>query len=442
MYPPATQREVDWLYDLQHFGIKLGLEQIRALLDLIGHPERRMRTVLIAGTNGKGSVAAMLHSMLEASGLRAGMFTSPHLMRPNERIRISRDDIGDEELGQRLRRMRERIEPAVVDGRMPAHPSFFEVVCATALETFAEHGMDVAVLEVGLGGRLDATNAVDADLSVIVGIDLDHTKTLGATIAEIAAEKGGIIKANKPLVSGVVRQRAIDVLQKIADQRQARWVDALLDIDYRQAHGEEQLTLQSEQTKYEGVSLALGGQHQIHNARVALSALEQLAPSLSLQIDPEAVRRGLANVRWPARLQWLEAGESRPQILLDGAHNPAGAATLAGYLAQLGRARPVTLLGVMRGKLLEEMIATLAPRLGTVVLTRTSVSRAAEPDEIVQIVRRHVERVEIVEDPQQALQRVFELTPPDAYALITGSLYLIGELMGKLEHTQSLPISM
>lgn len=442
MYAPQIQREVDWLYDLQHFGIKLGLDQIRALLELIGHPERRMRSVLIAGTNGKGSVAAMLHSMLEASGVRAGLFTSPHLMRPNERIRISQHEIGDEELGLRLRRMRERIEPAVADGRMQAHPSFFEVVCATALEAFAEHKLDVAVLEVGLGGRLDATNAVDADLSAIVSIDLDHTKTLGATIAEIAAEKGGIIKPGKPVVSGVVRQRAVDVLRAIATERRATWIDALVHVDHRESEGADCLTFETAQARYDEISLALGGRHQIHNARVALTAFEQLIAMLRLPIDPDAVRRGLATVRWPARLQWIDATASRPRILLDGAHNPAGAVTLAGYLERLGGTRPVALMGVMRGKLLDEMMASLGPHLDRVIVTRPSVNRAAEPEEAAEVMRRHLERVEIVADPGQALSRLFESTAPGGFALITGSLYLIGELMGRLERTQAMPISM
>ena len=222
----TLQAEIDWLYGLQHFGIKLGLENIRALLEELEHPERAFRSVLIAGTNGKGSVGAMLQAMLSASGIAPGLFTSPHLVRPNERIRLGDRDIGDCELARRLSCMRGRIEGALGRGALETPPSFFEVITATALEAFGEAGVSIALLEVGLGGRLDATNAVDADVSVVVSIDLDHTKTLGPTLEQIAAEKGGIVRSGRPVVSGVVRQRATGVLQKICREREAPWIDA------------------------------------------------------------------------------------------------------------------------------------------------------------------------------------------------------------------------
>ena len=183
---------VRWLYDLQHFGVKLGLENIRALLGVLDHPERAYPSVIVAGTNGKGSVAAMLHAMLGAAGVRAGLFTSPHLVRPNERIRIADRDIDDDEFDRLLRRIRRRIEDGLAGGDIEVHPSFFEVITATALEAFRDNELRAAVLEVGLGGRLDATNAVSSDLSVIVNIDLDHVKSLGPTIEQIAGEKAGV----------------------------------------------------------------------------------------------------------------------------------------------------------------------------------------------------------------------------------------------------------
>ena len=219
--------EVDWLYGLQHLGVKLGLDNIRGLLEELGRPDRAYPSVLIGGTNGKGSVGAMLQAMVSAAGLRTGLFTSPHLMQLNERIRIAGRDIEDDDLARQLGRMRETIDAAREAGRLEAHPSFFEVITATALQTFRDEGVELGLLEVGLGGRLDATNAVDATLSVVVSVDLDHTKTLGPTVAHIAYEKGGIVKPGRVTVSGVVRQPAIDVLRATCAERGSTMVDAL-----------------------------------------------------------------------------------------------------------------------------------------------------------------------------------------------------------------------
>lgn len=427
---------VEWLYSLQHFGIKLGLHNISALLRLLDHPERNFPCVLIAGTNGKGSVAAMLHAMLNASGLKAGMFTSPHLIRPTERIRIGPDEIDDADLTRLLRKMKATIEPAVARGDLETHPSFFEVITATALEAFRENAADVGVLEVGLGGRLDATNAVDAALSVIVSIDLDHVKSLGPTVEKIAWEKAGIIKPNRPLVSGAVRQRAISVLQRVAREHDAEWIDARLAVSFEsQQNG--RVTLRTKSACYEDLRIGLPGRHQIDNARVALAALERISPSLGITIDPEAVRAGLDSVSWPARLQWLRGLDSLPDLLIDGAHNPAGVETLAGYLQSLELPRPVMLFGAMTGKLLPEMLGMLAPHAHSIVLTRPDVKRAADPEEVAVLARGLMERVEVVAEPAAALRRAAELAGGERYVLVAGSLYLAGAILASLEERHS-----
>jgi len=423
---------VEWLYSLQHFGIKLGLHNISALLRLLNHPERSYPCVLIAGTNGKGSVAAMLHEILNASGLTAGMFTSPHLIRPTERIRIGRDEISDSDLTRLLKRMKATIEPAVQRGDLEAHPSFFEVITATALEAFRERSADVAVLEVGLGGRLDATNAVDADLSIIVNIDLDHVKSLGPTVEKIAWEKAGIIKQGVPVVSGAVRQRAISVLQRVARERNAEWIDARLAVSF-ESENEDRVTLRSSAARYEDLRIGLPGRHQIDNARVALAALERIAPRLGITVDPDAVRAGLDAVRWPARLQWLRGLPSLPDLLIDGAHNPAGVETLVGYLRANQRPKPVMLFGAMTGKLLPEMLGMLAPLVHSIVLTRPDVKRAADPEEVALLAREQIERVEVVADPAEGLQRAAALAGDQRYVLVAGSLYLAGAILASLE---------
>jgi dihydrofolate synthase/folylpolyglutamate synthase len=388
---------IDWLYDLQHFGIKLGLDNIRAMLEILGRPQDAFRSIHVGGTNGKGSVASMLHAMLEAEGLGAGMFTSPHLVRPNERIRLRHEDIGDDELERRLAAMRDRIERATADGTLEHPPSFFEVIAATALDAFRDHGLDAAVLEVGLGGRLDATNAVDCDVSVIVSVDLDHTKSLGPTLDRIAYEKSGIIKPGRPCVSGVVRQKAVDVVRETCRERGAPFVDARTAVRLV-SEDRGGFTLETDRQRYPDLRPALAGRHQIDNARVALAAFETFADSGGFAPCPDRVREALASVRWPGRLQWIR-GEGDVDMLL------------------------------MHGKLLDRMIEPIAPLVDRMVVTRPDVRRAADPDEVATIARSHLSDVEVVAAPAEALERARELVQPGQYLLITGSLYLLGQIL-------------
>ncbi len=442
MADSAQQAEIDWLYGLQHFGVKLGLDNIRCLLGILDHPQAAYPSVSIAGTNGKGSVAAMLHSMLEASGLKTGLYTSPHLVRPNERIRIGDEDISGVELQRQLRRMRETIASALERGTLQTHPSFFEVMTATALQTFRDHEVRAALLEVGLGGRLDATNAVDSDLSIIVSVDLDHTKTLGPTVEHIAAEKAGIVKPGAPVISGVVRQRAISVLRRICRERDAPLIDANLAVRLVGEDGDI-ISLETDRNRYDGIRLRLPGRHQIHNARVAVAAYERFAECVGLDADPDAVRAGLSQVRWPGRLQVVRGARGRADLLLDGAHNPAGALTLATFLRTLPGPPPVALFGALNGKQLDGMIEPLASLVQSVVVTRPSVQRAADPDEVAGIVQRHVDDVEVVPDPSQALDRALQLARSRRFVLVTGSLYLVGEILGLLETQRNPgPVSM
>lgn len=418
---------IDWLYGLQQYGIKLGLDNIRALLALLDHPEARYSSLLVGGTNGKGSVAAMVHAMLSASEIQAGLFTSPHLMQPTERIRIGPADISLAELRQRLDHMRERIASALGRGGLPAHPTFFEVMTATALAAFRDHGVQAAVLEVGLGGRLDATNAVDATASVIVNVDLDHTDQLGSTVERIAEEKAGIVKRGRPLVSGAVLQQAVSVLQRTCTSLGAPWIDARLAVRLLAAE-QRTVNLRSARCSYPQLELPLEGRHQIDNARIALAAFEVMAEHLGFTPDAERVRAGLRSTRWPGRLQWLRQMGS-PDLLLDGAHNPAGIAVLVRYLSGLERSKPVALFGAMQDKLLHPMLESLAPAVSTMVITRPAVARAASPAAVARIAQPLARRVEIVDQPAAALARVRQLAAPDGFVLVTGSLYLVGEVL-------------
>jgi dihydrofolate synthase/folylpolyglutamate synthase len=428
---------IDWLYGLQHFGIKLGLDNIRVLLELLHHPERAYKCIHVAGTNGKGSVAAMADAILTAAGVRSGLFTSPHLVRPNERIRIGGREIADDYLHQLLREMRSTIEAALSSGELESQPSFFEVITATALEAFAKEGMQTAILEVGLGGRLDATNAVDADVCVVVSIGLDHTKTLGPTLELIAGEKAGIIKPGRPVVSGVVQPRAIEVLQQACSDHGAALIHAR-SVVRLVSEKNDRFTLATSRCTYQGLHCALPGRHQIDNAMVALAACELLAARIGLTLDVDAVRNGLASIHWPGRLQWIEPANGWPRLLLDGAHNPAGVAAVASYLRSRQGPRPVLMFGATSGKPLDKLLAPLAGLVDGVVFTRPPVERGLDPEEVASAASGLFQPVEAIPDPAEALNRAGRLAGGDRYVLVTGSLYLVGEVLGLLT-TEDVP---
>jgi dihydrofolate synthase/folylpolyglutamate synthase len=422
---------IPWLYGLRHLGIKLGLDNIRGLLGELEHPERAFRSVHVAGTNGKGSVAAMIDALLAAAGVASGMFTSPHLVRPHERIRLAGRDIADDELQRRLSEMRRTIETGLAESRLEVHPSFFEVMTATALQAFKDHGLEAAALEVGLGGRLDATNAVPADVAVVVSIALDHMKTLGGTLEKIAFEKAGIIKRGQPVVSGVAQQRAIDVLRTVCLERGARWIDARLAARLvSEDHGS--FTLESDHARYPDLRLPLAGRHQIDNARIALTAFELLMERLGRRPEPGAVQAGFASVRWPGRVQWVEPEEGGPRLLLDAAYIPAGLQTLTSYLREQGLTSLVMLFSATTGKPLSLLLGALAEFVDSAVVTSTPVERSVDAEEIAQLARPLFPRVDVRPDVAAGLERARDLAGADGVVLVTGSLYLVGQVLGLL----------
>lgn len=407
----VTNDPVAWLYGLQSHGIKLGLDGIRTLLGLLDHPESRYPSILVGGTNGKGSVSAMLDAMLTASGRRTGLYTSPHLVRPNERIRIAGDDVATAELHRLLSLVRAACVRGLAEGKLDGHPSFFEVMTAAALCAFCDAGVDVAVLEVGLGGRLDATNATEPIVSAIVTVSLDHVGTLGTTLEAIALEKAGIMRKGRRLVSGVVSSDVVAVLRARCDALGATFVDARLT----------QLP--------SGVELALDGDHQRGNARVAVAAFEAFALESGRASDPTAVRHGLEKVRWSGRLQWIPG---TPSILVDGAHNVAGAEALAAHLALRGGPKPVLLCAAMADKDILGILSPLVPHVASVVTTKPAVLRAAESDDVAAVARKLGLSARAETEPARALQQARELAGPDGVVLVAGSLYLVGAIVALL----------
>jgi len=403
---------VAWLYGLQSHGVKLGLDGIRALLELLDHPEVGIPVILVGGTNGKGSVAAMLDALLRAHRRRTGLYTSPHLVRPNERIRIDGDDVSTPELERLLATVRDACECGLSQGRLRAHPSFFEVITAAALLAFRDARVDAAVLEVGLGGRLDATNATEPSVSAIVTVDFDHVAILGPTIRAIALEKLGIARAGCPLVSGVNQPEAIDAMAARCASIGADFIDA------------------RDASLPPGLRLPLDGEHQRSNARVALAAFTAFANSIDLRPDANSVRDGFAATRWPGRLQLVPGA---PPTLLDGAHNASGAEALAAHLAARGAPKPVLVFGAMEDKDALGLLRPLAPYVASVVTTRAPVLRAADPAALAVQARSFGLEAGSHPDPAEALARARALAGPAGLVLVAGSLYLVGATLAAIE---------
>jgi dihydrofolate synthase / folylpolyglutamate synthase len=397
---------------------KLGLERISALLEALGRPQQADRIVHVAGTNGKGSTCAMIESGLQAAGYRTGLFTSPHLVEPTERIRVNGCPVSAASFASAFERVHACAEDLLRQERIDLHPTYFESVTAMALLLFRESGVEWAVLEVGLGGRLDATNAVLPELCVIAPVDYDHEAFLGKSLESIAAEKAGILKRGVPAVFARQRPEALGVLMARAAEISA---PVVRDI-HAQISGITVHRLGSE-FEWAGaqVTCPLAGEHQVENAITAVAALERLG------VPPEAIRRGIAQTRWPGRLERIA---ENPEIVLDGAHNPAGARALAAYLERFYDPRRVWLIyGAMRDKAVAEMAASLFPRAGHVIVTAPAQARALRPETIRDLADH--DSIQVAPDLHAALELTAEAAPEDAI-FITGSLFLVGEALSQL----------
>ena len=402
-------------------GIKFGLETIRALVSTLGHPERACPSLLVAGTNGKGSVAAYLDAALRGTGLSCGLYTSPHLVRVNERIVVGGRAISDRDLARAVVAVRDAAEALVRAGTLRAHPTYFETLTAAAFWHFRAARVDVAVLEVGLGGRLDATGVAEPLVSAVVSLDFDHEAFLGTTLDAIAREKAGVMRAGRPVVLGPVPEEAHTALLGEAHRTGARPVEARDRVRIEE-HSDRRLTVQTEAHTWPRV-LPLPGAHQRDNLLVALRVLEE-ARAAGLPIDLARAARGLSRVRWPGRLQRLPG---RPPLLLDGAHNPAGARALAAHLRTMGPF--VLLFGVMADKDVRGLAAELFPLAREVVLTRPLGGRAASPEEIARRTARLARRVHLEPDVKRALALARKRAKKGETVVVAGSLYLVGAVL-------------
>lgn len=439
------QETLDYLCQLGHevLNADYRLGRMERLLGELGQPQYAYPSLIIAGTNGKGSVAAMMDSMLRQAGVRAGLYTSPHLVSVCERIKVAGQDISPDAFADHATLVLEAGRRLLARGEITSLPTFFEHVTAAGFSYFRQQRIDLAVLEVGLGGRLDATNTASSCLAVLTPIDFDHEKILGATLAEIAAEKAAVIKPGATAVIAPQRPEVAEVIQQhcqrsratprfILDDPTQVWIHDL------EPDGRITFSYRSRERVYEQIRLALRGYHQIENAVVAIEAAEGLR-RCGYPITSEAIIEGLQQVAWPGRLEWLgerdeeqwppgpgETGASpRPIILLDGAHNPAGARALRRYLEDFGRPPLTLVFGAMRDKRIADMAATLFPLAQQVILTRVPDERAADLERLSQVAAAYG-HVRLAATVEEALGQAMALTPSEGMVCIAGSLYLVG----------------
>ncbi len=415
---------VHFLYSLGNEirTVKLGLERIRDLLATLGNPQRSFRTVHIAGTNGKGSVAAMVASALRAAGHRTGLYTSPHLVEPTERIRVDGNRISEEHFARTFDAVHHAALRMQRLGDLEFHPTYFETVTAMGFHAFRELGVEIAVVETGLGGRLDATNVIEPELAIVTRIDYDHEAWLGNSIEAIAWEKGGILKSGTPAVFGPQRPEALGILRQRAAELGIHPVEAaswtIHDLELRPDGSRFVLRRNGEEIP---IVCPLAGAHQIENALTAVTALKELG------LRAEEIRRGIARTRWPGR---LERVREEPEVILDGAHNPGAMRELAAHIRRFYGGRKVWLLyGSMRDKSLDEIAGILAPVADHIVLTQIDSDRALRPVVLKKLFDHGA--VEMAEDIEDGLEIVLEAAPEDV-VFVTGSLLLVGEVRKRL----------
>ena len=411
---------------------KFDLAHMRVLLQAMNHPERTFPSILIAGTNGKGSTAATLASILRASGLKTGLYTSPHLIRINERIRINGVPISDENFATHHSEIDSTAERLVAGDDLPWHPSFFEMMTAIAFAHFAREHVDIAVLEVGMGGRLDATNVVEPLVSVITDISLDHQKFLGNTVTEIAREKAGIIRPGGVVVTLPQQPEANDVIGNTILDLNAIGVSAVQYVPPVSPGNTQYLSRYPLQFmgKQILVESSLVGRHQLRNTALAIATAEELSKKDLPGITPASVALGTRETHWPGRFQVVPAGNAWPEIVFDVAHNPAGAWALRSALSERYEDRPlIFVFGAMRDKAISEMTEILFPLALRVIATRPGNPRSASPEEIQQAGSRTGAEIEAIPDVRPALDHARAVANTRAVVVVTGSIYLVGEAM-------------
>jgi dihydrofolate synthase/folylpolyglutamate synthase len=411
------------MYALRRFGIKLGLDTIGRILSGLGDPQEHFNAIHIAGTNGKGSVAATLASILNACGLRTGLYTSPHLVRFNERIVVDRQPISDENVLSAYRTVK-------AAAKVDREPTFFEFATAMAFHEFKCRKVEWAVVETGMGGRLDATNIIHPALSIITNVSVEHREYLGRRISQIAGEKAGIIKTGVPVVTAVRQKTAIAVVESVAAENSAPLFRLGRDFKMRRSAADT-ATYSGLNFRWRGLKTALRGGHQLENTALALAACDVLSPVIGV-IESECLQRGLAETRWPGRLEQVL---DRPLTLLDGAHNLIAARTLGRYLKTGLDGRAITLVvGILDDKPYREILSALVPHCRRVILTRPQIDRALPPEKLIPATSELTADWRVIPDVAAAVSHAINSSKPDDVVCIAGSLYVVGEAKAALEN--------
>lgn len=427
-----------YLENFQRFGIRLGLANIRKLLKLVGNPEKRLKVIHIGGTNGKGSVGAFLFYILKEAGYKVGLYTSPHLIYFRERIRTTQGLISKRELTKLVTNFKPQASS------LKPSPTFFEMTTALALKYFADKRVDFAILEVGMGGRLDATNITRPLVSVITNVDFEHTEHLGKSLKRIAYEKCGIIKRGIPVVTAENKKEALEVIEETCRKRKARLYrvgkEILIKGKGLRVKGQgpirkpsftkywQTFSVSGIQGRYDNLKTSLLGKHQLLNAACVLGAVELLRPRV--KITKEQIRKGLAKTIWPGRLEvkrYTVHGK-RLTVILDGAHNVAGVKALKKTIEDcFDYKRLILFLGILKSKDIKGIVAQLAPLASRIIITKPQTPRAVEPEEIAEIAKEYSDSIVIKEKVSQAIRQAIPYAKSGDIILITGSLYTVGE---------------
>jgi len=422
------ENAIEYLYNLKIYGMSLGLERIEHLLRSLGSPHKDMKAIHVAGTNGKGSVCAMVSSVLQKAGYKVGLFTSPHLLFFEERIRVNGIPIPQEKLVALIERIKP-ISESMVKEHGFEHPTFFETACAMAFCHYHDENVDFAVLEVGLGGRLDATNIITPLVSVITSISLDHTHVLGNTLNEVAVEKAGIIKEGVPVIIGVDQKEILKMITDISQKRQSPYYSTQRNSKYsliESSSRNQRFDVEVNGRKYSDITIHLIGEHQVKNAQIALMTLDTLI-NQGISISEESIREGIENTKWPGR---LEIVSKEPTVIIDCAHNPDGMRALSSAMKRYYRDSKKTLvLGIMRDKDIPAIVKEACDFADKIIITKPGFERAADPEMILPEVKKYCKDVKVIKNVSEAVDHAISVSEKDDIVCIAGSIFNVSEAM-------------
>jgi dihydrofolate synthase/folylpolyglutamate synthase len=418
------QQAINYLNSLGRFGMHFGLERMEKMMEHLGNPHQKLKAIHITGTNGKGSTAMMIGSILKKAGYKVGVYTSPHLDDFRERIQINDKFISKEDVA----RITEKIKPITQKtlAETGSNPTFFEVVTAIALKYFSDEGVDYLVLEVGLGGRLDATNVVNSKVCIITNIDYEHTDILGNSLSSIAKEKGGIIKNGAFVITSETKKEVLHILEKICKEKNAKLFKIQKEFEITKIESDSEkniFNIESKFYSYKKLIVPLIGEHQIINASMAIAAVK----SLDKNIDKKSIQEGLVKTHWPGRLEIISR---KPLIVMDAAHNPAAMRQLVNSLKLFNYKRMILVFGVMKDKDIKKIMKIIAPKASITIINKPRVERAAEPKLIQKYARKFSETI-IIKDVKKSIRYAKSIASKGDLICVTGSIYMLSEARAK-----------